>query len=73
MAAKPKTLQEARTAIVQAANRHLLRRHSRRRFGFHVRLLNQRQVQWAVFVCRQNGLVSPDVLDLAGFNSERRS
>jgi hypothetical protein len=64
------TRQAAREAIVQAANRHMLR-SGRRRGGYPVRLLSMRQLQRAVFVCRQNLLVDGKVLEAAGFRARR--
>jgi hypothetical protein len=64
------TRQAAREKIVQAANRHMLK-SGRRRGGYPVRLLSMRQIQRAVFVCRQNLLVDAKVLEAAGFRARR--
>jgi hypothetical protein len=65
---------KARTEIVQAANRHVMRGHYRRgfvsaRFEYLPTLMSQRNLQRAVCVCRRNALVTPDVLVAAGFNA----
>lgn len=67
---------EARMEIVQAANRWLVGRYSRRpsrradgRIG--ASLLSQRHIHRAVRICRHNGLVDDDVLAKAGFRPSR--
>lgn len=59
--------EEARVAILGAANRHRLRR------GDSGTPYLTRHLQRAVHVCRQNRLVSPDVLEAAGFRAKRRA
>lgn len=61
---------EARERIVQAANRLILSR-SRRHGRYTALLLSMRQVERAVFVCRQNQLVKPKVLETAGYRAKR--
>lgn len=69
------TRNEARTQIVQAANRWLINRYSRRmsrpnggRVG--APLLAQRHLHRAVRICRHHGLVDDDVLAKAGFRPQ---
>jgi hypothetical protein len=66
------TRADARRKILQAANRHILSGKRRRGLSYAPRLLNMRQIQWAVFMCRQNHLVKDDLLVAAGFRSLRR-
>jgi hypothetical protein len=54
---------EARRKILHAANKAIVK-------GRRTVPLNARQIQRAVFVCRQRGLVKPDVLVAAGYNPE---
>lgn len=62
--------QRAREQIVQAANRHKLR--VGRRYGVTAQLFSGRHIHQAVFMCRQNRLVKPDVLVAAGFRPSKR-
>lgn len=57
---KPRTRAQARQAILQAANR--------RRVWKRLPLWSARHIHQAVQVCRFRGLVSDEVLVLAGFN-----
>lgn len=59
----------AREQIIQAANRHKLTRG--RRYGVTATLFSARHLHQAVFMCRQNRLVKPEVLVAAGFRAER--
>jgi hypothetical protein len=58
------TRTEARTKIVQAANRRRVRTGSVGVNGWY----DMRHLQRCVAVCRNLGLVKPDVLTAAGFN-----
>lgn len=60
-------LTEARWKIIRAANRHKL---TIRRPGTPT-LFGARQIQQAVFVCRQNRLVDDATLVAAGFKPNR--
>lgn len=66
----------AREAILAAANKHRreasLRRGRIDGFVFIPKPLTARHINQAVTVCRQNLLVSDDVLVAAGFKAARR-
>lgn len=52
---------KARASILEAANKRLRKDRQEP--------LNARQIQWAVFMCRQRGLVKPATLEAAGYNA----
>lgn len=62
----------ARTLIVQAANRDIVRRSQLRSPFIPPRLLSQRQIQQAVCIVRRRRLVKPDLLTAAGFRAAER-
>jgi hypothetical protein len=59
------TRAEARTEILQAANRWILRKS--RGTGVPGKLLGPRRLQWAVCIVRRRQLVDPYVLYVAGY------
>ena len=54
----------AREKILMAANRH--------RIFNSTKVMTMRHIQRAVFRCRQHKLVSPEILEAAGFNPTRK-
>lgn len=71
MAKYTKDRAKARLAIVQAANRHIVRGEHRWRFlGFMAppTLLGMRQLERCVCIVRRNRLVSARTMVAAGFN-----
>lgn len=56
---------EARTKIVQAANRHAARRRGKAPY-------TMRHIQQAVCIVRRRRLVSDDIIVAAGYNAEER-
>lgn len=60
------TRNSARTEILQTANNYMLHM-ARVRYAMAPVLLNMRQINQAVCVCRHNQLVKPEVYRWAGF------
>jgi hypothetical protein len=69
-----KSRDAAREFIIQKANQFALKHQYPVVAGgfFMKRLLHPGQIQWAVYVCRQNHLVDDKTLALAGFRAKRR-
>lgn len=63
---------DARTRILQAANRHLLQAHTRRaiRPAEGVRILSMRHIGEAVHIARHHHLATAAVLEVAGYRTE---
>lgn len=64
------TKKQARTKIIQAVNRYKMSFWATTRYP--PKLVGPKQIQWAVFIARQRKLVSPDILEAAGFNAKTK-
>lgn len=69
----PKDRTSARRHIIQTANRFRVRQAQRRWPYVPPTVYSARHIHQAVCVVRRHGLVKPDVLTMAGFNTGGRS